>query len=93
MNREEILAKLKEIFIQINEELEGKKSEITEGSDLLRDLGFSSLNMIYMAVLIEETFAIRIDPEKDPNVNPVTGVKVNTVSEIMDMIERQLGCR
>ena len=81
LSREETLAKLKEIVISADDKLAGRESEITESSRILQDLGFSSVELLYMAVIIEDTFGISMD---DVNVWELktVGDVVNKINEI-----------
>lgn len=58
MSREEIREKLKEIVLQtvdMNREL---VDGCSEDSDLRTDLGLSSVGLLYMVMVVEETFGI-----------------------------------
>lgn len=79
MSREEILEKLKGIAVIIDESLKDGTSEIGEDTKLLEDLGFSSLNMVFLAVMLEETFSLRI--------NNLGEVKLHTVGDVVDLVE------
>ncbi|MBQ3668049.1 MAG: acyl carrier protein [Clostridia bacterium] len=81
-SREETFNKLKEIVIAADESLSGRESEITESSRILQDLGFSSVELLYMAVIIEETFKIAMD---DVNV-----WELSTVGDAVDMIMNEM---
>lgn len=59
MTRVEIFEKLKEILVSADERNRALVENSTEESDLVRDFGFSSINMLYLVIAIEETFDIR----------------------------------
>lgn len=79
MNRDEILKKLADI-VSASDKNDGANSpEIREDTLLVKDLGFDSMKMLFMAVLIEETFEIRLENIK--------GLNLQTVGDVVDMIE------
>ena len=78
MNREEIIAKLSEIFklvVNRNADL----SKLTEDSKIRDDLGVNSVGAIYMAISIEEVFGV--------DVSEVSFNTFNTVRDVIDYIE------
>ena len=61
MTRQEILDKLKEIMIEADDRNRKAVERSTEETDLLEDFGFSSVNMLYVVIMIEESFGIRFE--------------------------------
>ena len=61
MTRQEILDKLKEIMIEADDRNREAVEQSTEETDLLEDFGFSSVNMLYVVIMIEESFGIRFE--------------------------------
>lgn len=59
MTREEIFNTLKEVLITADDRNKEAVEACTEESDLMKDFGFSSVNMLYLVIAIEETFDIR----------------------------------
>lgn len=55
MTDERILSKLKDIFESLNNK---KEENITENSNIFTDLGLDSIGLVYMAIIIEQTFNI-----------------------------------
>ena len=55
MKKEEILQKLKEIFVLVVNR-DADVSSITCESKIIQDLGVSSVGLIYLMVAVEETF-------------------------------------
>lgn len=82
MSREEVFEKLKSIMISTEKNKELKRSEISEDLLLLKDLGFDSIRMLYMAVLIEETFKIRLENIKE--------MKLQTVGDAVDLVQKKI---
>ena len=79
MNREEILEKLADI-VAASDKSDGEvRHEIREDTLLKKDLGFDSMHMLFMAVLIEETFKIRLENIK--------GLNLQTVGDVVNLIE------
>ena len=79
MSREEILEKLKEIAVKIDEGYAAGSSEMNEKTELLKDLGFSSLHMLFLAVMLEDTFQIRLGQLED--------LRLVTLGDVIDLIE------
>ena len=82
MDRNEILEKLKEIVVSADESLADKKDEMTEETKILEDLGINSVGMLFIAVMIEETFGIQLN-------NVYVGSLVR-ISDVVDMIRERL---
>lgn len=61
MNREEIIEQLKEILLQTDDHNEESVKNCTEESDLRTDLGLNSVGMLYLMIIVEETFDITFD--------------------------------
>ena len=61
MTRQEIFDKLKEIMIEADDRNEEIVQKSTEETDLMQDFGFSSVNMLYIVIMIEGSFGIRFD--------------------------------
>ena len=78
MSREEVLDKLRNIIIENNKDKEINLSMITEKSELVRDLRFDSMQMVYTAVLLEKEFNCKIDNEGYRNAK--------TIGDIIDLI-------
>ena len=57
MKKEEILQKLKEIFVLVVNR-DADVSNINLESKIIQDLGISSVGLIYLMVAVEETFNI-----------------------------------
>ena len=57
MHKEEILQKLKEIFVLVVNR-DADVSNINLESKIIQDLGISSVGLIYLMVAVEETFNI-----------------------------------
>ncbi len=82
MSREEILSGLKEIVVSADESLAGKADDMTEETRILEDLGMNSVGMLFIAVMIEETFKVRLD-------NVSVG-DLHTLGDAVTMIEERL---
>ena len=59
MKRAEILGILENMVNDINE---GKVQNVTEQSNLLKDLGMDSINLVNLQVMIEDEFHIYFNP-------------------------------
>ena len=78
MSRIEILEKIKSIIIENNPDKAINASMITENSELVRDLEFDSMQMVYTAVVLEKEFNCRIGNEGYR--------KAKTIGDIIDLI-------
>ena len=59
MTRQEIFDQLKEIMLEADDRNREIVEKSTEETDLMKDFGFSSVNMLYIVIMIEESFDIR----------------------------------
>jgi acyl carrier protein len=82
MTRTEIIEKLKDIIISADSRAAERADGVTEDTNIMQDLGFTSIGMLYIAIAIEEVFGIRFD-----NVGISDFV---TVRNIVDYIEGKL---
>ena len=78
MSREEIMETLRNIVLSADSIGKSNLPDLREDLMLVRDLGFSSLDMLYMAVMIEETFQIRLQNLSELNLQ--------TVGDVVDLI-------
>lgn len=78
MSREEIIEKLQEIM----EYTLGTAPEFSESSRLVEDLGFTSIDMLYMVIACEESFSIRFEK--------IGVLDIATVGAAVDYIEGKL---
>ena len=67
-SREEIFTKLKEILKTTNYVDEKIINECTEDYHIITDLGLSSIMILHVLVLIEESFNIKIDMNNGKNI-------------------------
>jgi len=75
MDRKEILDGLKEILLLIKPSLD--LSAVTEGSQLISDIGLDSLTIMLLSLAIENKFKIKFEGT----------LKFNTVGEVIDYIQ------
>ena len=78
MTREEILEQLKSVIAESKEDNNFDVSKINEDTQLLRDLGFDSFAMVYMAVILEQKFNCKINNEDYK--------KIKTVGDVIDIV-------
>ena len=78
MHKEQILAKLKEIFkMVVNNGVE--VDNIKEDANIMLDLGVNSIGLLYMAIAIEKEF--------DVDMADVSPSSFKTVSDVIAYIE------
>lgn len=75
MDRKDILEGLKEILLLIKPSLD--LSAVTEGSQLISDIGLDSLTIMLLSLAIENKFKIKFEGT----------LKFNTVGEVIDYIQ------
>ena len=75
MKREDVLAEIKEILKLIKPSMD--LSNVTEESQLVRDVGLDSLTILLLSLAIENKFGFKFEG------NP----KFTTVAEVLDYIE------
>lgn len=81
LTRKEILEKLQDIMISINENDREKIEASTEASRLVEDLGLTSVGMLYLVIILEESFQIKFE-----DVGTAT---FDTVAKVVDYIEEK----
>lgn len=82
MSRQEIIDQLKEIITEAYGGENERIANCTEQSRLMGDLGFSSVDLLYMVIAIEETMGIRFEN--------ITMKDVQTLGNVVDYIEARL---
>lgn len=75
---------LEKVIDILSEFTVSKKEEITKKSELVRDLGFNSLDVIHVVVAFEEEFDIEIPTEKIK--------ELVTVEDIVRYLEKKNPC-
>jgi acyl carrier protein len=81
LTRKEILEKLQDILASINENDREKIEASTEASRLVEDLGLTSVGMLYLVIILEESFQIKFE-----DVGTAT---FDTVAKVVDYIEEK----
>lgn len=61
LSRTEIIEKLKEILIAADEKNKNIVDKITDESSLATDIGLTSVGMLYLVIVIEESFSIQFE--------------------------------
>ena len=82
MNRNEIFERLKDILLVSDDKNRAVVAGCTEESNLVTDLGLSSVGLLYVVIAVEEAFDIRFE-----NVGTADFV---TVKNVIDYIEEKL---
>ena len=82
LSRKEIFEKLQDIMIAINEDDREKIESATESTRLVEDIGLASVGMLYLVIVLEESFQIKFD-----DVGTAT---FDTVGKVIDYIEAKL---
>ena len=82
LSRREILEKLQEIMISINDSEREKIESTTEASRLIEDVGLNSVGMLYLVIVLEESFQIKFE-----DVGTAT---FDTIGKVIDYIEARM---
>lgn len=82
LTRKEILEKLQDIMIQINDNDREKIEACDENTRLVEDIGLTSVGMLYLVIVLEESFQIKFD-----DVGTAT---FDTVAKVIDYIEEKI---
>ena len=82
LSRQEILDKLKEVLVSIDDNNKDKIMSSTESSRLIEDIGLTSVGMLYLVIVLEETFDVKFDN--------VTTTSFDTVGKVIDYIEENI---
>ncbi|MBS7263233.1 MAG: acyl carrier protein [Eubacteriales bacterium] len=83
LSRTQIIEKLKEILISADERNGALAARAEESASLRGDFGFSSVNMLYLVIAIEESFGIEFDD--------VSMSDFETLGDVVDYIAGKLG--
>lgn len=82
LTRLEIFEKLQEIMLTIDDYDKEVIENCTEDTKLIDDLGLTSVGMLYLVIILEETFNIRFEG--------LTIDSIDTIRKVIDYIEGQL---
>ena len=82
MSRSEIFEKLNEVINMVMPALDVAETEINEDSNLVNDIGLSSVGILYVVIAIEEFFGIRFDD--------VGFADFETIKDVIDYIEKKI---
>ena len=82
LSRREILEKLQEIMISINDTEREKIESTTEESRLIEDVGLNSVGMLYLVIVLEESFQIKFED--------VGTASFDTIGKVIDYIEAKM---
>jgi acyl carrier protein len=82
LSRIEIQEKLKSILVKVSTYMNINLNNVTEKSNLTTDLGFNSMGLIYIMIVIEETFSIKFQN--------VTSDNFVTIEDVIDYIEKEV---
>lgn len=80
MSRNEIKEKLIDVMNMVVPDSTIDLNSLTEQSDLIMDLGLSSVGILYIVIAIEEFFGIRFDD--------VGFADFKTIGDVIDYIEK-----
>lgn len=61
LSRDQISDKLKEILVSADEKNKSILDKINDSSSLATDIGLTSVGMLYLVIVIEESFSIQFD--------------------------------
>ena len=78
MSREQILGELKRILTEADAKFVAVVDDVTEATDIRKDLGLTSTGMLYLLLSMEETFG--------PIFDDVTIGSFRTVGDLVDHI-------
>ena len=82
MTKSEIMEKLRDIFKLAVSDPQIDPENITLECNLTKDLGMTSMGLLYLVIAVEESFDIRFDD--------VGLADFSTVSDVVDYIEAKL---
>ena len=75
----------------IKEIMEMKDTEINNTDKLRDDLGMDSLDLVEIAIEIEETLKIRISDDEWNDVSPIHGEpNSNTVEDLINLVDKYI---
>lgn len=82
LSRSEILEKLQDIMISIDDYDREMIENTTEDTRLIEDIGLNSVGMLYLVIILEESFQIKFE-----DIGTAT---FNTIGQVIDYIEEKM---
>lgn len=82
LSRSEILEKLQDIMISIDDYDREMIENTTEDTRLIEDMGLNSVGMLYLVIILEESFQIKFE-----DIGTAT---FNTIGQVIDYIEEKM---
>ncbi|MBO4320624.1 MAG: acyl carrier protein [Treponema sp.] len=61
LSRDEIISKLKSILVSADDKYSSMVDTINDGTSLINELGLTSVGMLYLVIVIENTFSIQFE--------------------------------
>ena len=88
MSRIEIFDKLIDISKMVLGEEKVESTNVLESSRLVEDLGLTSVGLLYMVIVVEETFSIRFDDVSFGDFKTIKDVIDYIIEKLPPVIER-----
>ena len=71
MNTEEVTSTIRELIIEIGEDLDIEEEKITNEASFIEDMGFDSMALLEVLATMEKKFGVSIPESEFPNITTI----------------------
>ena len=82
MNKDEIKSTIRDLIVEIGEDLDIDEDKITEDASFIEDMCFDSMALLEVLATMEKKFGVSIPESELPNIT--------TISKCADTVEKYL---
>lgn len=82
MNKDEIKATIRDLIVEIGEDLDIAEDKITDDASFIEEMGFDSMALLEVLATMEKKFGVSIPESEFPNIT--------TISKCTDTVEKYL---
>jgi acyl carrier protein len=72
MNSEEIKSTIREVIVEIGEDMDIEEDKITDDAQFIEDMGFDSMALLEVLATMEKKFGVSIPESEFPNITTIT---------------------
>jgi len=82
MNKEEITKTIRELIIEIGEDMDIEEEKVTDTANFIEDMGFDSMALLEVLATMEKKFGVSIPESEFPNIT--------TIEKCADTVDKYL---
>jgi acyl carrier protein len=71
MNAEEIKTTIRELIVEIGEDMDVEEDKITDDAKFIEDMGFDSMALLEVLATMEKKFGVSIPESEFPNITTI----------------------